>query len=439
MHTAATSDRPKVLASVYACEPGGGSEEGCGWNYILQLSKFAEVWAVTRPFHAASIEGFLRTNKLPNVHWHYYDFGWPDAWHSSKRFERIHYNLWQYMMYRRVAKPLHETVGFDVTHHLTWGQYWSASHLWRLSSRFVWGPVGGGESAPASFKSTFSLSGKIYESTRDLARGFGHLRPSVRSQAKHAYIALGATPETAAEMKKLGASDVSVLPNAALPSADFDLLSKLRSESVEPFRVISIGRLLHWKGFHIGLRAFAKFVKECPGAEYWIIGTGPDSDRLKKLAVELGVADSVRFWGRIARQEVLQKLAQCSVMLHPSLHDSSGWVPLEAGASGLPIVCLNIGGPAQLVTESTGIKVDAITPDQAIEDLSSALCNLYMNPNLYKQMSEASREHIRTTFLWDHVGEYFRKSEAYQIDQNDGWTVNQSEYTSASPNVRSQL
>ncbi len=409
------SRRPKVLASVYACEPGGGSEEGCGWNYILQLSKFADVWAVTRTFHKQKIENALRSMDLPNVHFEYYDFKWPDAWHRAKRLERVHYNLWQYRMYKNVAKPLHDEVQFDVTHHLTWGQYWSASHLYRLPASFVWGPVGGGESAPDSFRSTFSLSGKFYESVRDLARKLGQLNPHVRNQAKYAKFALAATPETAFEMTRLGAKDVEVLPNAALPRADFELLSQNDTEHQDVFRVISIGRLLHWKGFHIGLRAFAKFVKHFPKAEYWIIGTGPDSDRLKALAKELGVTDSVRFWGQIPREEVLQKLGQCSVMLHPSLHDSSGWVPLEAGASGLPVVCLNLGGPGKLITEATGIKVEAIEPEQSIEDLGKALCKLAGNPELYAEMSRAGRQHIKENYLWECIGEYFRNSPVYQI------------------------
>lgn len=416
---APVSRRPKVLASVYACEPGGGSEEGCGWNYLLQLSKFAEVWAVTRTFHKPSIERALQSMDLPNVRFEYYDFKWPDAWHGSKRFERLHYNLWQYRMFKHVAKPLHDKVQFDVTHHLTWGQYWSASHLYRLPARFVWGPVGGGESAPDSFWPTFSRAGKIYETARDLARNIGRRSQHVKNQAKHAQLALAATPETAIEMTRLGAKDVVVLPNAALPREDFELLSQTEIGNKDVFRVISIGRLLHWKGFHIGLQAFAKFVKHFPEAEYWIIGTGPDADRLKAMANDLGVAGSVRFWGRIPRREVLQKLGQCSVMLHPSLHDSSGWVPLEAGASGLPVVCLNLGGPGKLITEATGIKVDAIEPGQSIEDLGQALCKLASDPELYIEMSRAGRQHIKENYLWDCIGEYFRTSSVYQVGLPD--------------------
>src|SRR2546430_4418443 len=43
---------------------------------------------------------------------------------------------------------------------------------------------------------------------------------------------------------------------------------------------------------------------------------------------------------------------------HPSLHDSGGWVCLEAMAAGRPVICLDLGGPGYQVTEESGIKID---------------------------------------------------------------------------------
>ena len=50
------------------------------------------------------------------------------------------------------------------------------------------------------------------------------------------------------------------------------------------------------------------------------------------------------------------------MLIHPSLHDSGGWVCLEAMAAGRPVICLDLGGPGLQVTEKTGIKVKASTP-----------------------------------------------------------------------------
>ena len=46
---------------------------------------------------------------------------------------------------------------------------------------------------------------------------------------------------------------------------------------------------------------------------------------------------------------------------------------MEAMAAGRPVICLDLGGPALQVTEATGIKIPAISPEQVISDIAIAL------------------------------------------------------------------
>ena len=76
------------------------------------------------------------------------------------------------------------------------------------------------------------------------------------------------------------------------------------------------------------------------------------------------------------------------VLVHPSLHDSGGVVCVEALAAGRPVVCLDLGGPACLVTEEAGIRVRADAPAQSIQDLSAALARLAADPGLRARMGK---------------------------------------------------
>lgn len=38
----------KIFVSAYACEPGLGSEIGVGWHWVLEMSKYFELWVLTR-------------------------------------------------------------------------------------------------------------------------------------------------------------------------------------------------------------------------------------------------------------------------------------------------------------------------------------------------------------------------------------------------------
>jgi len=70
-------------------------------------------------------------------------------------------------------------------------------------------------------------------------------------------------------------------------------------------------------------------------------------------------------------KQTLERLAECDVLAHPSLHDSGGWTCLEAMAAARPVVCLDLGGPGTQVTAATGIKLPAHNPDQVIAAMTA--------------------------------------------------------------------
>jgi glycosyltransferase involved in cell wall biosynthesis len=170
-----------------------------------------------------------------------------------------------------------------------------------------------------------------------------------------------------------------------------------------------VGNLLHWKGFSLGLQAFARFQMYHPRSEYWIVGTGPERGRLDQLARKLGVSRNVTFWGALPREQVLEKLQQTDALLHPSLHDSGGWVCLEAMATRHPVICLDLGGPALQVIPGSGIKLPAKSPEQVVSDLTAALLRLAQDSRIREQMGEASRLRVQNHFDWTRKGEQMQQ------------------------------
>ncbi len=399
------SRRVKVLLSAYACEPGKGSEPGVGWNWVKALSQFAKVWVITRANNRPIIEQALEKEPLPHVHWIYFDLPrWARFWKKGQRGVHLYYYLWQIGAYF-IGRRLHREVKFDLVHHVTFVNYWMPSFLALLPVPFIWGPVGGGESAPKTFYRTFSLRGKVYEYVRSLARWLGERDPFVRMTAMKAAVALATTAETAKRLQQLGSRRVEVLSQVALAEEEIARLAAMPTHTGNPFRLLSLGRFLHWKGFHLGLQAFARFVQDFPQSEYWLIGDGPERKSLEQLAKSLGIADKVRFWGALPREEVLKKLAEVDVLVHPSLHDSGGWVCVEAMAAGRPVICLDLGGPALQVTEETGFKIPARSPEQAVEDMARAMLKLAKDSEMCHRMREAARRWVWEHFNWELRGQ----------------------------------
>jgi glycosyltransferase involved in cell wall biosynthesis len=394
----------KVLLSAYACEPHKGSERGVGWNVAREVAKYHEVWVLTRSDQSKEeIEAELAANPIPNLHFVYFTLPfWKDSlrWGQSGAMQ-LHYYLWQIQAYF-VGKKLHQEVGFDAIHHVTFVRYASPSFLSFLPVPFVWGPVGGGESAPPSFWQDFSWKNKLYEVARWVWRSIGELDPFTVLTARRSAIAYATTPDTAVRVHQLGAHNIQICSETALSDRDIAQLDRSPPPGDTPIRFIGIARLLHWKGFYLGLRAFAQ--ANLTDAEYWILGEGPELERLKELAIDLGIADRVEFCGLLPRDEVLQKLSQAAILVHPSLHDSGGWVCLEAMAAGKPVICLDLGGPAAQVTSETGIKIPADNPEQVVQGLAEAMVQLAGDRRLLLQMGQSGQQRVRECYNWEVKG-----------------------------------
>jgi glycosyltransferase involved in cell wall biosynthesis len=401
----ADTRRLKVLVSAYACEPGRGSEPGVGWHVVVEAARHHEVWAITRANNRSVIEADLARNPIPNLHLVYYDLPrWARWWKRGGRGTRLYYYLWQLALYP-VARREHRRIGFNLAHHVTFVKYWMPSLLPFLPVPFLWGPVGGGESAPKPFQVEFGWYGRLYEVLRSIVRRCGESDPLVLATARRSALALAVTRETAQRLDAIGVKHVEIFSEAGLSEADRSYLGSLPTPNAdEPVRFLSLGNLLHLKGFHLGLRAFA--AANLPHSEYWLVGDGPYRAHLECLARDLGIEDKVHFWGFLPRREALAKLGLCHMLVHPSLHDSGGWVCLEAMAAGKPVICLDLGGPGAQVTSDTGFKVPARDPDGAVKDMAEAMAILAKDSGLRARMGQAGKDRVASNYAWERKGEF---------------------------------
>jgi glycosyltransferase involved in cell wall biosynthesis len=374
-------------------------------NHVL--SQGHEVWAVIEQseYQKETLE-YLATHPMPGFHPVFFQL--PTLvvkWiRGSGMSHSVYYHLWQHKLLR-VAAELHRRVGFDLAHHVTFGRYWSPCGVRNLGVPFVWGPVGAAESAPPSFLSELPLRERFFELIRDNVRALGTKDRALRDTARAATIGIGVTQESCAALRKLGVRRVEQLPQAALPDEDLAFFDRFPPPPDGAFRAICMGRLLHWKGFHLAIRAFGVFARNNPEAELWIINEGPFQRELEKTAARTGIASRVRFFGHLSSYtEVLAKLAQAHVLMHPALHEAFGNVCQEAMAAGRPVVCLDIGGPASQVTPETGFAAPVTTPEDAVQAMAAFLARIAGNRALLADMSAKARVRVRDKFSMRMMG-----------------------------------
>jgi glycosyltransferase involved in cell wall biosynthesis len=73
------------------------------------------------------------------------------------------------------------------------------------------------------------------------------------------------------------------------------------------------------------------------------------------------------------------------------------------------VICLDLGGPAQQISEETGIKVPAMNPEQTTRDLASAMRQLAEDPELRARMADAGIQSVRQSCSWEYKGRFWAR------------------------------
>ncbi|MBD3297849.1 MAG: glycosyltransferase [candidate division Zixibacteria bacterium] len=117
----------------------------------------------------------------------------------------------------------------------------------------------------------------------------------------------------------------------------------LQDKTTEP-SVTYVGRLKKYKSVDHMFEAAARIQDEFPGLTLTVVGSGDDDRRLRQRAVDLGVANRVRFAGFVSAERKVEILRSSWVVVCPSLKEGWGLTNIEANACGTPVVCADVPG-----------------------------------------------------------------------------------------------
>lgn len=135
--------------------------------------------------------------------------------------------------------------------------------------------------------------------------------------------------------------------------------------------VISVGRLIYYKGFEYLIRAMAGV----RGGRLLIVGEGPLRAELEREAQACGVADRVVFLGEVPDVVPYYHAADVFVLASVARSESFGIVQLEAMACGKPVVNtrLDSGVPFVSIDGMTGLTVPPADPEALAESINLLL------------------------------------------------------------------
>ena len=324
---------------------------------------------------------------------------------------RLYYIWWQWHLRAFVANML-RTESFDLIHHLTWGTLRFPIFLGGLGVPLVLGPLGGGEVAPQRLFAGLPFRDRIFEAIRTLSLAWTKRDPLALLAPKAALLILCKTGDTLNALPSSLQGRAMIAPEIGAPPVAAYAASRSRGSSGH--RLLFAARLVGWKGPLLAVAAVDHLVQAGHDVMLEIAGDGPLRSKILTDIAKRGLTKRIRLLGKLPRAALLDLYAEADLFLFPSLHDSSGNVVLEALSRGLPVVCLDLGGPKHYVTPECGIVVS--THERSARDTERALADvierILSNPVRLKAMSQAALQHAQVQTWQARVTHAYQKIES---------------------------
>jgi glycosyltransferase involved in cell wall biosynthesis len=374
----------KIILSAFACDPTMGSEPGYGWNWGVGLAKMGfEVHCITHNRGKANILSF---DKPDNLHFYFVELplGLEKLYRSSTAGLYIYYILWQWYAYK-AARHIHRVNNIDLAHHVTWGSLQMGSFLYKLPIPFVFGPAGGGQSAPSAFRNYFHGHWKTELNRMKVSELLFKTNPAFKNMVKKARVVLVSNPDTYDMAVKGGGGNVVQCLDTALPE---DFFPQIPTPKVVngTLKLLWIGRLLPRKGILLLLEVMKELVLY-KDITLTVVGDGEMRELFLQNIEDFSLQETVIWKGKVPYEEVKNYYHTHDCFIFTSLRDSGGLQLVEAMAFGLPVITINLHGQALIVDDSRGIVCDCLTPEIAIKALKAAILKLHSTPSLLTEKS----------------------------------------------------
>ncbi len=299
---------------------------------------------------------------------------------------------------RKVAQSIVKRQEIDLCHHLSPFSLRYPSPLLWTGKPLVVGPIYGGLRSPDVLREMAVREGALMKlRALDAWRMKWdpwlkrHFRQADRYVVSAPYVK-NLLPSTCGDKTRI-VSGVAV-DRYPSPSRGEDSGTKIQ--------MIAVARLVPIKGIEILLHALSQ-CKSREKIDMHIYGQGPDRASYEQLSGTLGLSDTVIWHGFAAHGEVLERYREMDVFVLPSLKEPAGIAVLEAMSAGLPVICVDAGGPAYTVADSCGIKVPLGNKDSIIKGLTDALDQMVENRAERLAMGVAAQQRIEESFTWEAV------------------------------------
>jgi len=197
------------------------------------------------------------------------------------------------------------------------------------------------------------------------------------------------------DLEKLGFENIEII----YASHDVEPPGKIEKEKEKT--LIYLGRLAKSKRVDHAIMAFGKIGDKIKNAKLWIVGAGPEKEKLVGLVDELGLGKSVVFFGKVSQEKKAELLAKAHLMLFPGVREGWGITVLEANACGTPVVGYDVHGLRDSIKNMVN---GYIVEEGDINLMAERAAELLGDENILEKISSDARAYSKK-FNWDESAE----------------------------------
>ncbi|MFC6974525.1 glycosyltransferase family 4 protein [Halomicroarcula sp. GCM10025709] len=184
-----------------------------------------------------------------------------------------------------------------------------------------------------------------------------------------------------------------------------------KSEDRADFRLITVCRLVDWKGVEGLLDATARLREQFPEAQLDIVGDGPARGQIASYAERTLPSDAYTLHGRLSHESVLELVSRSRVFALNSTYEGLPHVVLEAMACGTPTVVSDAGGNAEVVIDG---ETGYVVPQGDGEAFADRIARLLSDETRWQSFSNAGRRRLSNVFdheqTWDQYEDTLRRT-----------------------------
>ena len=194
---------------------------------------------------------------------------------------------------------------------------------------------------------------------------------------------------------------IEVVYNAAVTLPDLTISKEeiQKKIGVDGDIILSVGRLMSWKGFDMLIELMPDLLKENHNFRLLIVGEGPEKENLKTQISNLKLENKIKLTDKVDHSQMYLYFGAADLFVLNTGYEGLSHVILEAMQSGLPIITTNIGGNPELIENGdNGILVDRNNKEQ----MKEAILRLTKNKDLQEKFRQSSKEKL-TVFTWQNT------------------------------------